>query len=91
MFGAMSDVHRLFIDADRRGQLDLGLVVELDPASALSELRVGDRFVLESGSLEGRVEGFGTGSATVLLWRHEATRPERTTWALTTTVRRFRA
>ncbi|MGE0556545.1 MAG: hypothetical protein AB7R55_24225 [Gemmatimonadales bacterium] len=86
----MADEYHLAGDRVRGDQLSLGLVVKLDPPSAVSELTPGDRFLLEDASLEGRLEACGSGSATVLLWREGASRPERTTWALSTSVRRLR-
>jgi len=86
----MSDRYHLAADRGPDDQLRLGLSVRLDPPTAVSQLQPGDRFLLEDSTLEGRLEGCGTGSATVTLWREGSSRPVRTTWALTTSVRRLR-
>ena len=83
--------YRMTGDRSRSGQLSLDLLVMLDPPCPLGELRVGDRFLLESAGVEGRFESRGTGSATVALWRAGDERWTRTTWSLSTEVRRMRA
>ena len=87
----MSDLHRVAADRAPAAQLTLGLTVRLDPPAPLRTLVPGDRFLLESTGVEGRLEAHGTGSATVALWRDEVQRWSRTTWALETLVRRLRA
>ena len=86
----MSDAFHLAADKAPRAQLTLGLEVKLDPPVAVSTLEIGDRFLLESTGVEGRLEARGPGSVTVALWREEESRWNRTTWALTTVVRRLR-
>ena len=90
---ATADDDRYHLAADRgpTSQLTLGLTVRLDPPSPLGSLTPGDRFLLETTGVEGRLEGHGTGSATVSVWREGDRRWTRTTWALTTEVRRLRA
>ncbi len=85
-----SDSFHLAADKAPPAQLALGLVVKLDPPSPVASLEIGDRFLLESTGVEGRLEARGPGSATVALWRPEENRWTRTTWALTTIVRRWR-
>jgi hypothetical protein len=85
-----NDVYHLAADRGPPAQLSLGLAVKLDPPAPLAALTPGDRFLLESTGVEGRLEAHGTGSATVLVWRDGDTRWTRTTWALSTEVRRLR-
>jgi hypothetical protein len=85
----MTDYH-LVSDRAPPAQLTLGLAVKLDPPMSVASLEIGDRFLLESTGVEGRLEGRGPGSVTVALWRGEDNRWSRTTWALTTLVRRLR-
>lgn len=87
----MSDAYHLAADRGPASQLALGLEVRLDPPTEIGALAPGDRFLLESAGVEGRLEARGQGSVTVLLWREGQPRPARTTWALTTEVRRLRA
>jgi hypothetical protein len=87
----MADAYHLAADRGPVAQLTLGLAVKLDPPMPLSQLDVGDRFLLESTGVEGRLEDRGPGSATVALWREGEHRWSRTTWALATQVRRLRA
>lgn len=84
------DAYHLAADRGPASQLALGLAVKLDPPAPLRELSPGDRFLLESTGIEGRLEAHGPGSATVMLWREDERRWTRTTWAPTTEVRRLR-
>ena len=86
----MTDGYRLAADRAPPAQLALGLEVQLDPPMPVGDLEPGDRFLLESLGVEGRLEARGHGSVTVQLWREGESRPARTTWALTTEVRRLR-
>jgi hypothetical protein len=85
-----SESYHLAADKAPAAQLALGLQVKLDPPAAVSTLEIGDRFLLESTGVEGRLEARGPGSVTVALWREDENRWNRTTWALTTVVRRLR-
>jgi hypothetical protein len=87
----MSDLHRAAADRGPPAQLTLGLTVRLDPPTPLDSLAIGDRFLLESTGVEGRLEARGPGSATVAIWRDDVHRWTRTTWGLMTLVRRLRA
>ncbi len=84
----MSTYH-LAADHAPPGQLTLGLQVELDPAGPLSDLKVGDRFLLAAGEVEGKLVSRGSGSATVAV-RGADDRWVRTTWSPKTQVRRMR-
>ena len=86
----MSERYRLAADRAPEAQLALDLTVALEPPTPLATLKPGDRFLQESSSIEGRLESQGSGSATVLLWR-DGDRWVRTTWSLSTEVRRLRA
>jgi hypothetical protein len=87
----MTDGYRLAADRAPPAQLALGLEVRLGAPIPVGDLEPGERFLLESLGVEGRLEVRGNGSVTVLLWRKGESRPSRTTWALTTEVRRLRA
>ena len=87
---AMSDSYRLVVDHAPKQQLTFELAVALDPPAPLSTLAPGDRFVLDGVGLEGRLLGWGTGSAQVMI-RREPEGWAKTTWSLATTVRRMRA
>lgn len=85
----MSEQYHLAADRGPEGQLTLGLAVRLDPPSPIVALSEGDRFLLESSSLEGRLVVRGTGSVTVSVLT-DGVRWTRTTWSPQTLVRRMR-
>lgn len=87
---AMTDTYRLAVDRAPEGQLSLGLAVTLDPPGVLGSLTIGDRFLLDSSLIEGKLLGWGSGSALVTI-RRELDGWTTTTWSLNTMVRRMRA
>ncbi|MFN0179549.1 MAG: hypothetical protein ACKVZ0_12185 [Gemmatimonadales bacterium] len=84
------DAYRLVVDHAPKQQLTLDLVVALDPPAPLSTLAPGDRFILDGVGLEGKLVGWSTGSAQVVV-RRESEGWAKTTWSLATVVRRMRA
>ncbi len=86
----MSEHYHLAADRGPDGQLTLGLAVRLDPPCPVSALAEGDRFLLESSGLEGRLVVRGNGSVTVSVLT-DGIRWTRTTWSPQTLVRRMRA
>ena len=86
----MSDRYRVVADQAAPVQLTLGLEVKLDVPTTVQELAPGDRFLLESCDVEGRVVSRGPSSVVVAI-RGANDQWTQTRWSLQTEVRRLRA
>jgi hypothetical protein len=85
----MSDRYHLAGDHAPTGQLTLELEVRLDLPVAVETLAPGERFLLESCHLEGRVVSQGP-SGVVVTIRGADDQWTRTRWSAQTEVRRLR-
>jgi hypothetical protein len=86
----MSERYHLAADRAPAAQLALGLEVRLDVPTTVQELAPGDRFLLESCDMEGRVVSRGPSSVVVAI-RGANDQWTQTRWSLQTEVRRLRA
>jgi hypothetical protein len=86
----MSERYHLASDHAPATQLTLGLEVRLDIPVALQDLAPGERFLLESCGIEGRVVSCGPSGAVVSI-RGADDHWTQTRWSLQTEVRRLRS
>ena len=86
----MDEQYQLLADRAPAAQLTLGLEVRLDVVTTVQQLAPGERFLLESCQVEGRVVSCGPSSVVVAI-RGPDDHWTQTRWSLQTEVRRLRA
>lgn len=86
----MSERYSVAPDRAPASQLTLGLEVRLDLPITVQELAPGERFLLESCGVEGRVVSCGPSSAVVAIRGADDDHWTQTRWSLQTEVRRLR-
>jgi hypothetical protein len=87
----MNPRHHVAADQAPAAQLALELEVRLDLPTAVQELAPGERFLLESCGIEGRVIACGPSGAVVSIRGADDDHWTQTRWSLQTEVRRLRA
>ena len=87
----MAEQHHLAADRASAAQLTLELEVRLDGPRAVHELAPGERFLLESCGVEGRVVSCGPSAVVVAIRGADDDHWTQTRWSLQTQVRPLRA